>query len=102
MITAVSHLAFAADDIEAAAADYEIVLDRKPQRLQAANGKKLIRFPLNNIAFEIFAAEGSGEGLRASPSRRSTSMRRFASSAGAASASVRSQTRHSARMAAAE
>jgi catechol 2,3-dioxygenase-like lactoylglutathione lyase family enzyme len=64
MITAVSHLAFAADDIEAAAADYEIVLDRKPQRLQSADGKPLCRFQLANIAFEISAAEGRGEGLR--------------------------------------
>jgi catechol 2,3-dioxygenase-like lactoylglutathione lyase family enzyme/predicted enzyme related to lactoylglutathione lyase len=64
MITAVSHLAFAADDVEAAAADYAIVLDRKPQRLQAADGRTLYRFPLNNVAFEIFAAEGRGEGLR--------------------------------------
>jgi catechol 2,3-dioxygenase-like lactoylglutathione lyase family enzyme len=64
MITAVSHLAFAADDVEAAAADYEIVLDRKPLRLQDAENKLLIRFQLMNIAFEISAAEGSGEGLK--------------------------------------
>jgi catechol 2,3-dioxygenase-like lactoylglutathione lyase family enzyme len=64
MITAVSHLAFAADDVEAAAADYELVLDRKPLRLQDAEGKLLIRFQLLNIAFEISAAEGSGEGLK--------------------------------------
>lgn len=65
MITAVSHLAFTADDVEAAAADYELVLDRKAQRLRAADGKPLCRFQLSNIAFEISAAEGSGEGLQA-------------------------------------
>ena len=64
MITSVSHLAFAADDVEAAAADYEIVLDRKPQRLQSADGKPLCRFQLANIAFEISAADGRGEGLK--------------------------------------
>jgi catechol 2,3-dioxygenase-like lactoylglutathione lyase family enzyme len=64
MITAVSHLAFAADDVEAAAADYEIVLDRKPLRLQSADGRPLCRFQLANIAFEISAADGRGEGLK--------------------------------------
>lgn len=64
MITAVSHLAFAADDVEAARADYEIVLDRKPQRLQAADGKPLYRFQLTNVAFEIFPADDRGEGLK--------------------------------------
>jgi catechol 2,3-dioxygenase-like lactoylglutathione lyase family enzyme len=64
MITAVSHLAFAADDVEAARADYEIVLDRKPQELQADDGKKLYRFQLANVAFEISAADGRGEGLK--------------------------------------
>jgi catechol 2,3-dioxygenase-like lactoylglutathione lyase family enzyme len=64
MITAVSHLAFAADDLEAASADYEIVLDRKPQRLQAADGKPLHRFQLTNVAFEISPADGRGEGLK--------------------------------------
>ena len=64
MITAVSHLAFAADDIEAARADYEIVLDRKAQRLQTADGKPLYRFALNNVAFEISPADGRGEGLK--------------------------------------
>lgn len=64
MITAVSHLAFAADDVEAARADYEIVLDRKPQALQAADGTKLYRFQLTNVAFEISAADGRGEGLK--------------------------------------
>jgi len=63
MITAVSHLAFAANDVETAAADYEVVLDRKPQRLQSTDGKPLYRFQLANIAFEISAADGSGEGL---------------------------------------
>ena len=64
MITAVSHLAFAADDVDAAAADYELVLDRKVERLRSADGKPLCRFQLANIAFEISAAEGQGEGLK--------------------------------------
>jgi|SRR5687768_1212548 catechol 2,3-dioxygenase-like lactoylglutathione lyase family enzyme len=64
MITAVSHLAFAADDVEAAAADYEILLDRKAARFQSADGKPLCRFQLANIAFEISAADGRGEGLK--------------------------------------
>ena len=64
MITAVSHLAFAADDVEAAAADYEILLDRKAARLQSADGKPLCRFQLSNIAFEISAADDRGEGLK--------------------------------------
>ncbi len=64
MITAVSHLAFAADDVEAAIADYEIVLDRKADRFHSADGKPLGRFQLPNIAFEISAAEGRGEGLK--------------------------------------
>lgn len=64
MITAVSHLAFAADDVEAAVADYALLLDRKPQRLQSPDGRPLCRFQLSNIAFEISAADGSGEGLQ--------------------------------------
>jgi catechol 2,3-dioxygenase-like lactoylglutathione lyase family enzyme len=64
MITAVSHLAFAADDVEAAVADYEIVLDRKADRFRSADGKPLCRFQLSNIAFETSAAEGRGEGLK--------------------------------------
>ena len=64
MITAVSHLAFAADDVEAAIADYEVLLDRKATRLQSPDGKPLGRFRLNNVAFEIAAAEGRGEGLK--------------------------------------
>lgn len=65
MITAVNHLAFEADDLEAATADYERVLDRKAQRLHAADGRPLYRFQLSNIAFEISTAEGRGEGLKA-------------------------------------
>ena len=64
MITAVSHLAFTADDVDAAAADYELILDRKAERLQSADGKPLCRFQLANIAFEISAANGAGEGLQ--------------------------------------
>lgn len=64
MITAVSHLAFAADDVEAATSDYELLLDRKAARLTSADGKPLHRFQLANIAFEISAAEGRGEGLK--------------------------------------
>jgi catechol 2,3-dioxygenase-like lactoylglutathione lyase family enzyme len=64
MITAVSHLAFAADDVEAASADYALLLDRKPQRLHTADGKRLDRFQLANVAFEISPADGRGEGLK--------------------------------------
>lgn len=63
MITAVSHLAFAAADIEAATADYELILDRKAERLRSADGKSLSRFQLANMAFEISPAEGQAEGL---------------------------------------
>jgi catechol 2,3-dioxygenase-like lactoylglutathione lyase family enzyme len=64
MITAVSHLAFAADDVDAATADYELILDRKAERLRSADGKPLSRFQLANIAFEISAAASHGEGLK--------------------------------------
>lgn len=64
MITAVSHLSFAADDVEAAAADYAVLLDRAPHRLTSPDGKALCRFDLDNIAFEISAADGRGEGLK--------------------------------------
>lgn len=64
MITAVSHLAFATDDVEAASADYEVLLDRKADRFHTADGKPLCRFQLSNIAFEISAADGGGEGLK--------------------------------------
>lgn len=64
MITAVSHLALAADNVEATAADYELLLDRKAQRLRAADGKPLCRFQLSNLAFEISPADGHGEGLK--------------------------------------
>jgi catechol 2,3-dioxygenase-like lactoylglutathione lyase family enzyme len=64
MITAVSHLAFAAADIEAATADYELILDRKAERLHSADGKPLCRFQLANMAFEILPAESEKEGLQ--------------------------------------
>ncbi|MDQ8728943.1 VOC family protein [Bradyrhizobium sp. LHD-71] len=64
MITAVSHLAFEADDVEAATADYELLLDRKADRLQSANGRTLCRFQLANIVFEISPAEEGREGLK--------------------------------------
>ena len=64
MITAVSHLAFAADDVEAAAADYEIVLDRKPPGCSRPTASRSFAFSSSNIAFEISAADGRGEGLK--------------------------------------
>jgi catechol 2,3-dioxygenase-like lactoylglutathione lyase family enzyme/predicted enzyme related to lactoylglutathione lyase len=64
MITAVSHLAYAADDLDAAVKDYEIILDRKAERLQSPDGKSLCRFQLSNTALEITATDGAGEGLK--------------------------------------
>jgi catechol 2,3-dioxygenase-like lactoylglutathione lyase family enzyme len=63
MITAVSHLAFAAADIEAATADYELILDRKAGHFRSADGKPLRRFQLANMAFEISPADSGTEGL---------------------------------------
>ena len=63
MITAVSHLALAADDVAAATADYELLLDRKAEWLRSADGRPLCRFDLDNIAFEISQADGQGERL---------------------------------------
>lgn len=63
MITAVNHLAFIANDVDAITADYELVLDRKAERYRAADGAPFSRFQLANIAFEISAANGRPEGL---------------------------------------
>lgn len=63
MITAINHLAFAANDVEAIAADYEILLDRKADRFRAADGTPFCRFQLSNVAFEISATNGRAEGL---------------------------------------
>jgi catechol 2,3-dioxygenase-like lactoylglutathione lyase family enzyme len=59
MITAVDHIAFAADDPERAAADYELVFGQKPQVYAGADGGTLHRFQLDNIAFEITRATGT-------------------------------------------
>ncbi len=64
MITAVNHVALAADDPERAAADYELVLGRKPQRYASDDGRTLYRFGLANIAFEITRAAPGGAGLQ--------------------------------------
>jgi catechol 2,3-dioxygenase-like lactoylglutathione lyase family enzyme len=64
MITAVSHLAFAAADIEAATADYELILDRKAERFRSNDGRPLCRFQLANMAFEISPADSNTEGLK--------------------------------------
>lgn len=64
MITAVSHLAFATDDVAAATADYELLLDRQAERLRSPDGKSLCRFELDNMAFEIVPADSHGEGLK--------------------------------------
>lgn len=63
MITAVSHLTFAANDPDAVALAYEILLDRKAELLRGADGAPLCRFQFANIAFEILAAGNGGEGL---------------------------------------
>ena len=96
MITAVSHLAFATDDLESAAADYEVLLDCRAERLQAADGKLLCRFQLSNIAFEISAAEGRGEGLKSIGFEAVDLDGTVRSSAGAASTSAPSPIRRSA------
>jgi catechol 2,3-dioxygenase-like lactoylglutathione lyase family enzyme len=59
MITAVNHVALAADHPERAAADYELVFGRKPQVYSGADGGALYRFQLDNIAFEITSAGGT-------------------------------------------
>jgi catechol 2,3-dioxygenase-like lactoylglutathione lyase family enzyme len=59
MITAVNHVALAADDPERAAADYEQVFGRKPQVYAGDDGRTLHRFLLDNIAFEIVRATGA-------------------------------------------
>jgi catechol 2,3-dioxygenase-like lactoylglutathione lyase family enzyme len=64
MITAVNHVALAAEDPERAAADYELVLGRKPQRYASDDGRTLYRFALANIAFEITRTAPGGEGLQ--------------------------------------
>jgi len=60
MITAVNHVAFAADDPERAATDYALVFGRGPQVYRGDNGATLHRFQLDNIAFEITRATGAG------------------------------------------
>ena len=64
MITAVNHIALAADDPAQAAADYEMVLGRKPQLYTGDEGRTLYRFALANIAFEITRAAAGGAGLQ--------------------------------------
>ena len=59
MITAVNHVALAADDPERTAADYEQVFGRKPQVYAGDDGRTLHRFQLDNIAFEIVRAAGA-------------------------------------------
>lgn len=63
MITAVNHVALAADDPERAAADYELVFGRKPQAYSGDDGRTLHRFQLDNIAFEITRAAAGAAGL---------------------------------------
>jgi catechol 2,3-dioxygenase-like lactoylglutathione lyase family enzyme len=63
MITAVNHVAFAADNPERAAADYELVFGRMPQVYAGADGAMLHRFQLDNIAFEITRAGAGAAGL---------------------------------------
>ena len=58
MITAVNHVALAADDPERAAVDYEQVFGRKPQAYAGDDGRTLHRFQLDNIAFEIVRTTG--------------------------------------------
>jgi catechol 2,3-dioxygenase-like lactoylglutathione lyase family enzyme len=64
MIIAVNHVALAAEDPERAAADYELVLGRKPQAYASDDGQTLHRFRLDNIAFEIARAAPGSAGLR--------------------------------------
>lgn len=65
MITAVSHLAFAARDPEAVAADYARLFDQPARLFRADSGATLHRFQLNNIALEISKAAQNEEGLKA-------------------------------------
>ncbi len=63
MITAVNHIALAADDPEHAAADYERVFGRRPQ-VYTDDGRTLHRFELDNIALEITRAAAGAAGLQ--------------------------------------
>ena len=63
MIVAVSHLAFAAKNPEAVAADYARMFDQPARVFRVNSGATLHRFQLNNVAFEIFDAAGAEEGL---------------------------------------
>lgn len=63
MITAVSHLAFAAEDPHKAAEDYAVVLDRRPAAYTTQDGQPFYRFRLANIALEISQATGGTSGL---------------------------------------
>ncbi len=64
MITAVNHVALAADEPERAAADYSLVFGRKPQVYSVDDGRTLHRFQLDNIAFEITGAAAGNTGLQ--------------------------------------
>jgi catechol 2,3-dioxygenase-like lactoylglutathione lyase family enzyme len=64
MITAVDHVAFAADDPARAAADYELVFGRPAKRLTGDDGRSIYRFQLDNVALEIGEAEAGTAGLR--------------------------------------
>jgi catechol 2,3-dioxygenase-like lactoylglutathione lyase family enzyme len=64
MITAVNHVALGAEDPARAALDYELVLGRKAVAYTAADGRKLHRFQLDNIALEITHAAAASAGLQ--------------------------------------
>jgi catechol 2,3-dioxygenase-like lactoylglutathione lyase family enzyme len=64
MITAVNHVALGADDPEQAAADYALVFGREAKTYMGSDGRKLHRFQLDNIAFEIAHAGAGAAGLQ--------------------------------------
>ena len=64
MIIAVSHLAFAARDPQAVAADYEILFDQPARMFHSGDGATLYRFRLGNMAFEISPSTDGGDRLK--------------------------------------
>lgn len=65
MIIAVSHLAFAARDPQAIAADYARLFGQPVRVFRSDSGEPLHRFQLNNTAFEISEAANGEDRLKA-------------------------------------
>jgi catechol 2,3-dioxygenase-like lactoylglutathione lyase family enzyme len=64
MIHALDHIVVAAASLEAAVADYEVVLDRRADRPDAGRGAPRASIQLANVRLEL-ASAGAGDGLSA-------------------------------------